>query len=78
MKRFFTPGRQRIRTLPRCDGALASPPTHRKTSTMNRLLIAALCLTAASAFAQTNTPRVDQREANQQARIAQGAPPVAP
>lgn len=40
---------------------------------MNRLLIAALCLTAASAFAQTNTPRVDQREANQQARIAQGA-----
>ena len=34
---------------------------------MNRLLIAALCLTAASAFAQTNTPRVDQREANQQA-----------
>ncbi len=43
---------------------------------MNRLprtLAALLCLAAASTFAQTNTPRVDQREANQQARIAQGA-----
>jgi hypothetical protein len=38
-----------------------------------RLLVATLSLLAASAFAQTNTPRVDQREANQQARIAQGA-----
>lgn len=43
---------------------------------LTRTLIAALSLTGAAAFAQTpgtNTPRVDQREANQQARIAQGA-----
>lgn len=41
-----------------------------------QLLLTVLALGAASAFAQapgTNTPRVDQREANQQARIAQGA-----
>ena len=41
-----------------------------------RVLVALLALSGASAFAQTpgtNTPRVDQREANQQARIAQGA-----
>lgn len=49
-------------------------------NTLPKTLIAALALVAASAFAQTpaaapgtNTPRVDQREANQQARIAQGA-----
>lgn len=43
-------------------------------------LIATLALAGAGAFAQTpaaapgtNTPRVDQREANQQARIASGA-----
>lgn len=39
-------------------------------------LIALLTLAGASAFAQTpgtQTPRVDQREANQQSRIAQGA-----
>jgi hypothetical protein len=43
-------------------------------------LLALLTLAAASAFAQapasapgTNTPRVDQREANQQTRIANGA-----
>jgi len=44
--------------------------------TISRSLIALLALAGASAFAQTagtNTPRVDQREANQQARIAQGA-----
>ncbi|HEY9106947.1 MAG TPA: hypothetical protein VIN58_09735 [Roseateles sp.] len=41
--------------------------------TSPKTLIALLALTGASAFAQTNTPRVDQREANQQARIAQGA-----
>ena len=43
----------------------------------NRHLVAALlALAGASAFAQTpgtSTPRIDQREANQQARIAQGA-----
>ena len=51
-----------------------------KTSpkTLISALIALLALASASAFAQTptpgtNTPRVDQREANQQARIAQGA-----
>ncbi len=46
-----------------------------------RFLIALMTLAGASAFAQTpaasapgtNTPRVDQREAHQQARIAQGA-----
>lgn len=46
-----------------------------------RFLFALLTLAGASAFAQTpaagtpgtHTPRVDQREANQQARIAQGA-----
>ena len=44
--------------------------------TSHKTLIALLTLAGASAFAQTpgtNTPRVDQREANQQARIAQGA-----
>lgn len=44
--------------------------------TSHKTLIALLTLASASAFAQTpgtNTPRVDQREANQQARIAQGA-----
>lgn len=41
--------------------------------TSHKTLIALLALAGASAFAQTNTPRVDQREANQQARIAQGA-----
>lgn len=44
--------------------------------TTHRPLIALLALVGASAFAQTpgaNTPRVDQREANQQSRIAQGA-----
>ena len=35
--------------------------------------IAALCiLVPVAAFAQSNTPRVDQREANQEARIQQG------
>lgn len=45
-----------------------------------KTLIALLTLAGASAFAQTpaptpgtNTPRVDQREANQQNRIANGA-----
>jgi hypothetical protein len=46
-----------------------------------RLLIALMTLASASAFAQTpaasapgtNTPRIDKREARQQARIAQGA-----
>ena len=40
--------------------------------TSHKTLIALLTLAGASAFAQTpgtNTPRVDQREANQQARI---------
>ncbi len=32
-----------------------------------------LALAAGTALAQPNTPRVDQREANQSARIAQGA-----
>jgi len=41
--------------------------------TSHQALIAVLTLAGASAFAQTHTPRVDQREANQQARIAQGA-----
>ena len=48
--------------------------------TSHKTLIALLTLAGASAFAQTpasapgtNTPRVDQREARQQARIAQGA-----
>jgi hypothetical protein len=41
--------------------------------TFRPTLIAVLTLASASAFAQANTPRVDQREANQQARIAQGA-----
>jgi hypothetical protein len=44
--------------------------------TSHKTLIALLTLASAGAFAQTpgtNTPRVDQREANQQARIAQGA-----
>lgn len=49
--------------------------------TSHQALIALLTLAGASAFAQvpaasapgTNTPRIDQREANQQARIAQGA-----
>ncbi len=44
--------------------------------TARPLLIAMLSLAAAASFAQTpgtQTPRVDQREANQQARIAQGA-----
>lgn len=48
--------------------------------TSHQALIALLTLAGASAFAQapaaapgTSTPRVDQREANQQARIAQGA-----
>jgi hypothetical protein len=44
--------------------------------TFRKALIALLTLAAASAFAQppgTNTPRIDQREANQQARIVQGA-----
>ncbi|MCE4557122.1 hypothetical protein [Pelomonas cellulosilytica] len=42
----------------------------------HKTLIALLSLASAGAFAQTpgtNTPRVDQREANQQARIASGA-----
>lgn len=38
-----------------------------------KTVIALLALAASSAFAQTNTPVVDKREANQQARIAQGA-----
>jgi hypothetical protein len=38
-----------------------------------KTLIALLALAASSAFAQTNTPNIDKREANQQARIAQGA-----
>lgn len=41
--------------------------------TSPQALIALLALAGASAFAQTSTPRVDQREAHQQARIAQGA-----
>lgn len=41
--------------------------------TSHQALIAVLTLAGASAFAQTSTPRIDQREANQQARIAQGA-----
>jgi len=49
--------------------------------TPHKALIALLTLAGASAFAQapaasapgTNTPRVDKREARQQARIAQGA-----
>ncbi|MFG6442174.1 hypothetical protein [Roseateles sp. LKC17W] len=44
--------------------------------TSPKTLIALLALAGANAFAQTpgtNTPRVDQREAHQQARIAQGA-----
>ncbi|WP_168928278.1 hypothetical protein [Roseateles puraquae] len=48
--------------------------------TSHKTLIALLTLAGASAFAQTpaptpgtNTPRIDKREANQQARIAQGA-----
>lgn len=48
--------------------------------TLHTALIATLALAGASAFAQTpasapgtNTPRIDQREANQQARIASGA-----
>ena len=49
--------------------------------TSHQALIALLTLAGASAFAQapapaapgTNTPRIDQREARQQARIAQGA-----
>ena len=44
--------------------------------TFRNTLIALLTLASAAAFAQTpgaNTPRVDQREARQQARIAQGA-----
>lgn len=41
--------------------------------TSHQAMIALLTLAGASAFAQTDTPRVDQREANQQARIAQGA-----
>ena len=43
--------------------------------TMKKTLIALLTLAGASAFAQTpgtNTPRVDQREANQQQRIDAG------
>lgn len=36
-------------------------------------LIALLTLAGASAFARTTMPRVDQREANQQSRIARGA-----
>ncbi len=42
---------------------------------LSKTLIAALSLAAASAFAQTpgtNTPNIDKREANQQARIASG------
>lgn len=47
--------------------------------TSQKALIALLTLAGASAFAQapatpgTNTPRIDQREARQQARIAHGA-----
>jgi hypothetical protein len=44
--------------------------------TSHKTLIALLTLAGASAFAQTpgtHTPRIDQREAHQQARIAQGA-----
>lgn len=37
------------------------------------LIGATLALASLGAFAQTATPRVDQREANQQSRIAQGA-----
>lgn len=37
------------------------------------LVSVTLAIATAGAFAQTTTPRVDQREANQQARIAQGA-----
>lgn len=36
-------------------------------------LVALCALLPMAAFAQTNTPRVDQREANQEARIQQGA-----
>ena len=48
--------------------------------TSHKVLFALLTLAGASAFAQApasapgaNTPRIDQREANQQARIANGA-----
>lgn len=41
--------------------------------TASKTMIALLALAASSAFAQTNTPNIDKREANQQARIAQGA-----
>lgn len=37
------------------------------------LVTAALAVATLGAYAQTATPRVDQREANQQARIANGA-----
>ena len=37
------------------------------------LIGATLAIASLGAFAQTATPRVDQREANQQGRIAQGA-----
>ena len=37
------------------------------------LIGATLALASLGAFAQTATPRVDQREAHQQSRIAQGA-----
>jgi len=37
------------------------------------LVSVTLAIAAVSAFAQTATPRVDQREANQQSRIAEGA-----
>ncbi len=36
-------------------------------------LLAVTTVMAGTAFAQAQTPRVDQREANQSARIAQGA-----
>ena len=50
-------------------------------TTTHKALIALLALVGASAFAQapaasapgTNTPRIDKREARQQARIAKGA-----
>ena len=61
----------------RCSGTGIGPRhRNRKGLTMNfRALISASLLSAiaVSAFAQTETPRVDQREAHQQARIAQGA-----
>jgi len=37
------------------------------------LIAATLAIATLGAYAQTATPRVDQREANQQARIANGA-----